>query len=159
MLLIAYGIYHFQPLWAMRSCDALTLGPVVSAVVFCVHSIRKLHLNVFKLLSLAFLALLAMGSKAGLEFNGVQQCSEIGSQLQSVVLQRSESVTGFVSVLRLPSEFGPMLILRCDHSLIGGMYLDYKNASVFGSFYFMDFVRYVSKASAERSSKTRALQM
>jgi hypothetical protein len=159
MLLIAFGIYQFQPSLPIRSCDALTIGPCVAASLFCLQSIQKLRIKSFRSLLVTVLALCAFCSRLGLQYSGVQQCTGITSSLQDIVLQRSESVTGFVSVLRLPSEFGPIVVLRCDHSLIGGMYLNHRNSSIFGSFYYMDFVRYVRRVPTSASSEKRALQM
>ncbi|KAI8911458.1 S-adenosyl-L-methionine-dependent methyltransferase [Gorgonomyces haynaldii] len=61
------------------------------------------------------------------------------------LIAHAESNTGFISIVNVPSDHGLFRVMRCDHSIIGGGYLDYNLDSIFGSFYFMDFVRYITR--------------
>lgn len=50
--------------------------------------------------------------------------------------------------------------MRCDHSIIGGAYIKYNMDSVFGSFYFLDFVRFVDRPKLKPAKgKQKALQI
>jgi hypothetical protein len=59
------------------------------------------------------------------------------------IYARAESITGFVSVVETTSAYGKILLMKCDHSILGGQYLEYQRDSIFGVFYCMDFVRFV----------------
>ncbi|KAJ3066603.1 hypothetical protein HK102_007604, partial [Quaeritorhiza haematococci] len=69
------------------------------------------------------------------------------------ILARQESNTGIVSVVEDSSRYGGVRVLRCDHSLIGGIYPKYNNDSIFGGFYFMDFVRFITRPAREGVKK------
>lgn len=60
------------------------------------------------------------------------------------VVARAESNTGFVAVVQSKSEYGDLLVMRCDHSILGGVYLDHGRDSIFRAFYLVDFVRFAS---------------
>ncbi|KNC96868.1 uncharacterized protein SPPG_07700 [Spizellomyces punctatus DAOM BR117] len=72
------------------------------------------------------------------------------------ILARDESVTGYLSVIEDPNLHDGTRFLRCDHSLIGGAYLQHEMDSVFGSFYYLDFVRFVDR---KKDDTERALQI
>jgi hypothetical protein len=59
------------------------------------------------------------------------------------VLASSESTCGFVSVVDYPTpSHGVVRLLKCDHTILGGQYVDY-NSSIFANFYFMNFAKFV----------------
>nr|KAJ3421613.1 hypothetical protein HK105_002935 [Polyrhizophydium stewartii] len=68
-----------------------------------------------------------------------------------------ESVTGYVAVVDAPTEYGPIRLMRCDHSILGGIFLEHEGDSIFGSFYFLDFARYIKRAKP--SAPRAALQL
>jgi hypothetical protein len=141
-------------IFSLGCCNTLTLGAFVTVILFASQSFRK----VLKRKQIVILCLLmcSVASHFGLKALNVPQCSPVEPKLKEIVWERSESVTGFVSVVRVDSEYGPILILRCDHSLIGGVFLNYGNTSIFGSFYYMDFVRHAERKEYPSLS---ALQM
>ena len=53
--------------------------------------------------------------------------------------------------------------MRCDHSILGGVYLDHARDSIFRAFYLVDFVRFVKTGSRlvvkEEEDKRSALQI
>lgn len=57
----------------------------------------------------------------------------------------AESITGHVSVIHDNSSnrSGGITVMKCDHSLIGGIYAAHQNVSIFQVFYMMDFVQYI----------------
>ena len=48
-------------------------------------------------------------------------------------------------------------MMRCDHSVLGGVFTGHHNNSVYGSFYFLEFVRYIERK--QQVERPRALQM
>jgi hypothetical protein len=136
-------------------CNILAVAAISTTILFSIQSSQRKIFRT-KQITLLFLLLTAFASRYGLTLYGVQQCSPIAPHLKQYVLERSESVTGFVSVVRVSSDYGPILVLRCDHSLLGGIFLNHQNSSIFGSFYYMDFIRYVERAP---SNQLRVLQM
>ena len=91
------------------------------------------------------------------------------------LIESQESITGLLSVVDEKSAAGGrgLRLLRCDHSLIGGVYLGNDTTptnpsnrggatfhqSIFGSFYFPTFVRYIEGKRNLAPSKTFILQM
>jgi hypothetical protein len=61
----------------------------------------------------------------------------------------AESNTGFVSVVQIKTEYGPVKVMRCDHTILGGTFMDHDNQSIFKTFLFMDFVRFVKRPSID----------
>lgn len=61
------------------------------------------------------------------------------------IIARKESTTGFLSVSELPTKYGPIRILRCDHSILGGGYVNHNLSSIYGTFYYMDFVKFIDR--------------
>ncbi|KAI8614554.1 S-adenosyl-L-methionine-dependent methyltransferase [Chytriomyces sp. MP71] len=58
------------------------------------------------------------------------------------IIAKAYSNTGHISVVRDPTLHGGVQVLRCDHSLLGGIFLGegIHGDSVYGSFYFLGFV-------------------
>ncbi|KAJ3065653.1 hypothetical protein HDU98_010961 [Podochytrium sp. JEL0797] len=58
------------------------------------------------------------------------------------ILEKVYSNTGHISVIEDPSLHNGIRVIRCDHSLLGGVFLmeGYRGDSVYGSFYFLGFV-------------------
>ncbi|KAI9100368.1 hypothetical protein DFS34DRAFT_592273 [Phlyctochytrium arcticum] len=71
----------------------------------------------------------------------------------------TESITGYLSVIEDSELHGGALFLRCDHSLIGGGYLEYNLDSVFGAFYFLEFARFIENPKRDVNWDRRALQI
>jgi hypothetical protein len=81
------------------------------------------------------------------------------------LLAKSFSITGYISVAEDPNVNGMKIrVLRCDHSIIGGIFKDPKawNESLFGVFYFLEFVhgfeKQISTTEVQNSDK-RVLNM
>ncbi|RKO96422.1 hypothetical protein CAUPRSCDRAFT_11885, partial [Caulochytrium protostelioides] len=55
-------------------------------------------------------------------------------------LSARESNSGFISVVHDHVTGGGLLALRADHSILGGIYLQNQNDSIYGCFYYPDFV-------------------
>ncbi|KAJ3006037.1 UNVERIFIED_CONTAM: hypothetical protein HDU68_004302, partial [Siphonaria sp. JEL0065] len=58
------------------------------------------------------------------------------------ILEKVYSNTGHISIVEDLSLHGGIRVMRCDHSLLGGIFLSegYHGDSVYGSFYFLGFV-------------------
>ncbi|KAJ3131095.1 hypothetical protein HK100_006806 [Physocladia obscura] len=58
------------------------------------------------------------------------------------ILEKVYSSTGYISVVEDPNIHGGIRVLRCDHSIIGGIFLaeNYHGDSVYSSFYNLAFV-------------------
>ncbi|TPX66478.1 spermidine synthase [Spizellomyces sp. 'palustris'] len=107
------------------------------------------------ILAIALPLLLRSSFNGGLQCNlpSVDQPEQHGKYS---ILARAESVTGYLSVIEDPNFHDGTRFLRCDHSLIGGAYLQYEMDSVFGSFYYLDFVRFVAR---KKDDTEKALQI
>lgn len=75
------------------------------------------------------------------------------------LLERRESVTGYISVLQnLKDKFR---VLRCDHSILGGDWVDYRGEvvtePVYGIFVMLEAVRLVERVVPVADSDARAL--
>jgi len=93
---------------------------------------------------------------------GIKQCNHGVYELNSPTyktLARADSVTGYVSVSEDPTQWKGIRVLRCDHSIIGGVFLEYNMDSVFGSFYWLDFVRFIERPVDKNAGQPRALQL
>ncbi|KAI8809720.1 S-adenosyl-L-methionine-dependent methyltransferase [Cladochytrium replicatum] len=79
----------------------------------------------------------------------------------SSIVARQESVSGYVSVVDVVGNFGDIRFLRADHSLIGGVFTsDPERSSVFGTFYYMDFVKYFAREELpDPTNPPRVLQI
>ncbi|KAJ3050354.1 hypothetical protein HDU99_008685, partial [Rhizoclosmatium hyalinum] len=79
------------------------------------------------------------------------------------ILAKKYSTTGHISIAQDPSMFNNIgiRVMRCDHSLLGGIYLaeGYKGDSVFGSFYFPAFITGFSKKPVTRASEFTILNI
>ncbi|RUS13632.1 S-adenosyl-L-methionine-dependent methyltransferase [Endogone sp. FLAS-F59071] len=73
------------------------------------------------------------------------------------ILARTESITGWLSVVEELPPGRDIRLLRAGHSILGGIYRD-SGDSVFGSFYFMEAVRLVERKKRTGSGE-RALQI
>ncbi|KAI8902711.1 S-adenosyl-L-methionine-dependent methyltransferase [Globomyces pollinis-pini] len=87
----------------------------------------------------------------------VNQCKM--DTLKPNVLAHAESTTGYISVIETDSAYGKLRLLRCDHSILGGSYLEYGMDSIYGAFYMMDFVRFVERPQVVETSDLSALQI
>ncbi|KAJ3274807.1 hypothetical protein HDV01_002011 [Terramyces sp. JEL0728] len=127
---------------------------VVSNIAFSASSAVLIHFNDLpngktKRVYLGIVILLALVSNIFYKSIGIGQCTinspakPGGSNIR--ILEHAESLIGYVSVVDTPSEYGPIRLMRCDHSILGGTYLDYDNASIYSAFYHLDFVRYVKR--------------
>ncbi|KAJ3244253.1 hypothetical protein HDU78_011194 [Chytriomyces hyalinus] len=58
------------------------------------------------------------------------------------VLEKAYSNTGLISVAEDPTIHGGIRVMRCDHSVLGGIFLGegYRGDSVYGCFYILGFV-------------------
>ncbi|KAH6601392.1 hypothetical protein BASA50_001662 [Batrachochytrium salamandrivorans] len=144
----------------MLSCFAISIAAIMMAIVMVStyssadSSARpSSRIGSMKVISLLVVIPLAVGLYANNMSGSIRQCSH--SQLSNrepdgkiadyQVLARRESVTGYVAVVNSPTEFGTIRLLRCDHSILGGVYLQYDHDSIFGSFYILDFVRFIKR--------------
>ncbi|KAJ3295193.1 hypothetical protein HK104_002927 [Borealophlyctis nickersoniae] len=113
-------------------------------------------------IQLLFMVLIALGATSWTQFGGVPQCAKGNypqtSESSFQILARADSNTGYVSVIEDPTKYEGVRVMRCDHSILGGSFLRYNMDSIFGSFYFLDFVRYIKRPS-EHVGKPRALQI
>jgi hypothetical protein len=66
------------------------------------------------------------------------------------IIAKTESNSGFLSVVRIGSKYGEIKVLRCDHSLLGGVYLEHDEGSIFSAFYVLDYVRFVKGEQDKR---------
>ena len=125
----------------LPACSILRL-----ANIFLLASNSKL-LRKRRLYSLLFLAFSSNYLYRILGINQAQLPSNVPVEfaLNQSVLARSESNTGFVSVVVTSSFHGLIKVMRCDHSILGGVYLEHGNDGIFKSFYMMDFVRFVKR--------------
>ncbi|KAJ3028566.1 hypothetical protein HDV00_010177 [Rhizophlyctis rosea] len=109
------------------------------------------------------LAALTAGAVFYTEAGGVKQCLPGGPPAKPdynapyIVLDRADSKTGYVTVFEDPTQFGGVRMMRCDHSVLGGVFTSHYNNSVYGSFYFLEFVRYIERK--QQVEKPRALQI
>ncbi|KAL2914314.1 hypothetical protein HK105_206086 [Polyrhizophydium stewartii] len=114
--------------------------------------------------SLAVVLLVVCGAAFNTLSGALPQCTAWRPEApQSSVLAdfhlraHEESVTGYVAVVDAPTEYGPIRLMRCDHSILGGIFLEHEGDSIFGSFYFLDFARYIKRAKP--SAPRAALQL
>ncbi|KAJ3053196.1 hypothetical protein HK097_004823 [Rhizophlyctis rosea] len=96
------------------------------------------------------------------EQGGVRQClvgvyPSANATSHYKVLDRADSNTGYVTVFEDPTQFGGVRMMRCDHSVLGGVFTGHHNNSVYGSFYFLEFVRYIERK--KEVERPRALQI
>ncbi|KAJ3302931.1 hypothetical protein HDV03_004443 [Kappamyces sp. JEL0829] len=133
----------------LSSCTLMTLSSLlVCGMAYCFR--RKGS----SFLLLLVVAACAIGVPLLSRSVGVIQCTKSTNTVRQVdpdhsVLARAESVTGFVSVVQVKTEYGPVKVMKCDHTVLGGVYLDYDEQSIFKTFYFMDFVRFIRRPSAQ----------
>lgn len=59
------------------------------------------------------------------------------------LLESRDSLTGRISVIEDNSQFGGIRVMKCDHSLLGGLFIAHSNASIFQVFYMMDYIRFI----------------
>ncbi|KAI8817842.1 uncharacterized protein EV422DRAFT_540160 [Fimicolochytrium jonesii] len=114
-----------------------------------------------RLFSMGALIVLSTGTVfLGSLFPESRQCSaSVKLDNKYELLALNESVTGYLYVIQDNSKHGGMRLMRCDHSLIGGGYPEYDFDSVFGSFYFLDFVQYITSGRASATTTRKALQI
>lgn len=74
------------------------------------------------------------------------------------LLDSEQSLTGLISIVEDASIEGGIRVMKCDHSILGGIYLLHDNVSIFHVFYMMDFVRYMGLIETSNNPK-RALVM
>ncbi|KAJ3324960.1 hypothetical protein HDV06_005548 [Boothiomyces sp. JEL0866] len=134
----------------LSTCDSLVLSNIIfsmssALLIYISDSKHATRLKIY----VTMVIILSLGSYNLYTLAGISQCTinrplNQGT-LEYTVLEHAESNTGFVSVIDIPSEYGPIRIMRCDHTILGGTYINYGNASIFSAFYHMDFVRYVKR--------------
>ncbi|KAJ1339687.1 hypothetical protein BSLG_005720 [Batrachochytrium salamandrivorans] len=69
-----------------------------------------------------------------------------------------ESNTGYITVVEAPTEYGPIRLLRCDHSILGGIFLN-TTAILFLVHFTCSTVRFIKRSNVDNSSVTTALQL
>ncbi|KAI8844247.1 S-adenosyl-L-methionine-dependent methyltransferase [Chytridium lagenaria] len=79
----------------------------------------------------------------GLTLTGIPQCSRSLPKVDMPsFLARTYSKSGYISVVEQQVDSGLVRVLRSDHSIIGGIFVDkkYHGNCIYGSFYFLSFV-------------------
>lgn len=150
------------PVWTF-SCGSFGLAAAITCLAGIVECARRatksklitffIIMSLFNIFFAPFMGLLGIG-----------QCTSImtHSHLKhlnenTTVLARKESISGFISVVDLESEYGLLRLLRCDHSILGGTFHKFNNNSIYAAFYVLDFVRFVKRETQPK--KLRALQI
>lgn len=60
-------------------------------------------------------------------------------------------MTGWVSVVDITSDDGTLYrAMRCDMSVLGGIFPEYENASIFSAFYNMESIRLFKEFSSDQ---------
>ncbi|KAJ3216689.1 hypothetical protein HDU67_009121 [Dinochytrium kinnereticum] len=102
------------------------------------------------------IALLAVYATSLLASTQIQQLSRAFPQVDvPKFLAREYSSSGYISVVEHQVESGHIRVLRSDHSIIGGIFIDeeFHGNCIYGAFYFLSFVADIERKGRLASKK------
>ncbi|EGF81420.1 hypothetical protein BATDEDRAFT_23830 [Batrachochytrium dendrobatidis JAM81] len=176
-MVISIGFKSLIADWILRifhlnTCHSLSIAAMsvfvisTAALTGSTQSVSVTHIwKKGKVAWILMLSSLVMGLYVNHYSNTIQQCADSRLPITSSflpdyrVLAHQESNTGYIAVVEAPTEYGPIRLLRCDHSILGGIFLEHNSDSIFGSFYMLDFVRFIKRSNVDNNSATTALQL